>query len=201
MNDSIKNALDLYFICHYHPGGFLYELLCNNIYNASRLSDNTKDMSIPEIMDYIINNFPDSSWGCKKDVDLWLKNKDNTKKIKSIEIPPCYTVLPEEDYFHELDISLSKSDSDKEITINSISQIIDKLVEDGDLRNKEFDSSFICSEDDDLGFYQQACDFLIPIANSVKTCKHGHKYYEHEYYDGTEKDTCPWCIIKKLSKL
>lgn len=56
----------------------------------------------------------------------------------------------------------------KIINITSIKQIIEKLEADGDLRKKEIQENYKIYEDDDLGFYQQACEYLIKkIENKV----------------------------------
>lgn len=49
------------------------------------------------------------------------------------------------------------------IVIESTQQIIDRLSSDGDMREAhEFDSiPYIVRSGDDLGFYQQACEFLL----------------------------------------
>lgn len=61
------------------------------------------------------------------------------------------------------------------IVIKSIDQIIQKMSSDGDLREHEFDVTerHVCCEGDDLGFYQQACEFLISMISqkSEKKCK------------------------------
>ena len=51
----------------------------------------------------------------------------------------------------------------KEIIITDVNQIINKMIHDGDLREHQFyiSENCICCEGDDLGFYQQACEFLI----------------------------------------
>ncbi len=91
--------------------------------------------------------------------------------------------------------SCSWYETDRETKIESIDQIIDKLTEDGDFRKGEFDYPYICFEDDDLGFYQQACTFLIEALAEIQTCKKGHKFVakSHEY-------VCPLCQLDEVRK-
>jgi len=109
-----------------------------------------------------------------------------------------------------------------DIKIENVDQIIDKLTNDGDYRNGDFDRSFVCKEDDDLGFYQQACAFLLEgtaidggkeiqtrlTANAedfdsiivdilkklatIQTCEKGHQFVANSH-----EYVCPWCVIEK----
>jgi hypothetical protein len=108
-----------------------------------------------------------------------------------------------------------KDDFKQVTTVENIEQIIAKMEEDGDLREGDFfaEDGFECLSDDDLGFYQQACAFLVSdiirrldkleketedyihLKASIQTCKKGHIYYAQ-----SPEYPCPWCIISKLTE-
>jgi len=83
-----------------------------------------------------------------------------------------------------------------ELKIESADQIIDKLIADGDLREDEFDTAFVCSDGDILGFYQQGCELLLKELAEIQTCKNGHRFIakSHEY-------VCPLCMLDKIRNL
>jgi hypothetical protein len=149
--------------------------------------------------------------------------------VKDEDVPPMPKCKPpkeevlEEEMFALHDVLTSP----KEIQITSIDQIIEQITNDGDLREHEFHEEDICCEGDDLGFYQQACVFLLKetaidgdeeiqkrlTANAedfdgiimdilkklatIQTCKKGHKFVANSH-----EYPCPWCIIDKTkSKL
>ena len=86
-----------------------------------------------------------------------------------------------------------KPEFPKEIEIETVSFIIGKMIADGDLREGEFDEPYIYQKGDDLGFYQQACEFLLKKVDRIKTCENGHEYVanSHEY-------PCPLCTLKYI---
>ena len=79
------------------------------------------------------------------------------------------------------------------ITIDFLSDITNRLEMDGDLRAGRHFRNYRCMSDDDLGFYQQACEFLIQKLAEIQTCKEGHKFIakSHEY-------VCPLCRLDTI---
>jgi hypothetical protein len=54
-------------------------------------------------------------------------------------------------------------------TITSINEIINRLREDGDLREcSEKLDAYGYTDEDDIGFYQQACEYMIKIINAMQ---------------------------------
>ena len=45
--------------------------------------------------------------------------------------------------------------------IDNMEMIFDKLIADGDLRDGDHDEHYEVNQDDNLGFYQQACEYLL----------------------------------------
>ncbi len=54
-------------------------------------------------------------------------------------------------------------------TIVDSNKIVEKLINDGDLRDGEHYEDYEVAEDDDLGFYQQACELLLKQRDDLKT--------------------------------
>lgn len=104
--------------------------------------------------------------------------------------PPKPEVLEEEMFaLHDV---LSNP---KEIKIESVEQIIERMIHDGDLREHDFNYAFVCCVEDDLGFYQQSCEFLVKELAEIQTCKEGHRFVakSHEYI-------CPLCQLDEVRK-
>lgn len=101
------------------------------------------------------------------------------------------------------------------ITIDSLEQITDKMSEDGDLRDGDYfnTESFECLPDDDLGFYQQACAFLVSnVLIRLKNLEKAQDKLEkieamthvcekdHMYIAKSKEYPCPLCIINRILK-
>jgi hypothetical protein len=56
------------------------------------------------------------------------------------------------------------------LTIASVEQIKSQLIEDGDLRQGEHDRPHIVNIEDMLGYYQQACEFLVHQVEELRSC-------------------------------
>jgi hypothetical protein len=102
------------------------------------------------------------------------------------------------------------------ITINSFEQIKEKLIADGDLREGEdWDDSEALEvlPDDDLGFYQLSCSYLISqimsrldkleaIQDKLEEVEAVTQVCEkdHMYIAKSKEYPCPLCIINKILK-
>lgn len=91
-------------------------------------------------------------WKIAVTLAVFLEKNQDLPKIKTNETTTKLTET----------ISQEILSGQKEIKITDVNQIIDKMINDGDLREHDFGiQKLICCEDDDLGFYQQSCEFLI----------------------------------------
>ena len=57
------------------PGGFLYALLCNDLFGAVGRADNNSFAGLEDIMSIVWNEVPSRCWGSKEEVDRWLDGK------------------------------------------------------------------------------------------------------------------------------
>jgi hypothetical protein len=95
----------------------------------------------------------------------------------------------------------------KEIKIKSAEQIIDRLIHDGDLREHDFDYPYFCCEGDDLGFYQQGCEFLVhKLEDSEKQLESLEKPKQEDFQDrltanAEDFDGIVSDMLKKLAEI
>ena len=71
--ESIKN----YYYHKFHPGGFVYAMLCNDFVGAACRADSWNQEKLHEYANWLINRMPPGSWGSKEIVDAWLRSDRN----------------------------------------------------------------------------------------------------------------------------
>lgn len=84
-----KEALDNYFLRGWEPGGFIVNILTNNLYGAVTSADIANRHAIWEIVTWLTTDpmVPNYSWGAKEHVSNWLHDSDGirTKFVEKIE--------------------------------------------------------------------------------------------------------------------
>lgn len=70
-----KAALDRYINDRILPGGFLTAVLSNDLFGAVGKADSENLAALPEIVRYIYNEVPSSSWGTKDIIWKWVEGK------------------------------------------------------------------------------------------------------------------------------
>lgn len=78
MKPSTRAALDRYRDGHIEPGGFCRAVLENNLLQAVSFADPENLHDIPEIVEYVWNELPASSWGSPERVTAWLAQRPAT---------------------------------------------------------------------------------------------------------------------------
>jgi len=71
----IKNAIDRYVNDRIMPGGFLYAVLTNNLFEAIGRADCHSLDNLVDICSYICNEIPSVCWGSAEKVDNWLNGR------------------------------------------------------------------------------------------------------------------------------
>jgi len=87
------------------------------------------------------------------------------------------------------------SETTEEIRITTVKQIWAQLAYDGDLRKHDFYEPYVCCKGDDLGFYQQASEFLVKEVDRIRICIEGH-----EFISNGPGGRCPYCAIDNIKK-
>ena len=84
-----KEALDSYFLKGYEPGGFIVNILTNNLYGAVISADIANRHAIWEIVTWLTTDpiVPVRSWGTKDQVSNWLNDVGSirTKFVNKME--------------------------------------------------------------------------------------------------------------------
>ena len=72
--DYTKEALDRYVSHGIMPGGFLVKVLSNDLFGAVGQADSENLAALPEIVKYIYNRMPSSSWGSRDHVVNFIRD-------------------------------------------------------------------------------------------------------------------------------
>jgi|TARA_Y100000310_G_scaffold219808_1_gene221234 hypothetical protein len=70
------DALERYIRDRLPPGGFLTAVLSNDLVGAFGAADSTNVEAMKEIIVFIYNRIPSSSWGSKEKVNAWIANRE-----------------------------------------------------------------------------------------------------------------------------
>lgn len=74
--DYILASIKRYTHNRIAPGGFLYAVLSNNLFESFGRSHTTSLEALPEIIKYLYNEVPMACWGSSKKVEDWLSEKE-----------------------------------------------------------------------------------------------------------------------------
>lgn len=80
--EEIMNSLSDYVNREYVPMGFLYQVLCNNLFGAIHRADATMKPLIPLLCEYIFWEIPGDCWGSREIVKAYMAEKQDTGKAK-----------------------------------------------------------------------------------------------------------------------
>lgn len=67
-------SIKLYVEKGYPPGGFLYAVLTNDLFEAVGRADSRNSKAIKEICGFIHNEIPALAWRTKEKVETWVKH-------------------------------------------------------------------------------------------------------------------------------
>ncbi len=73
MREDLYGALERYLNHGIMPGSFMTAVLENNLMEACGRADHENIRNLPNIVGYIYNHIPSSSWGSKEKVNEFLK--------------------------------------------------------------------------------------------------------------------------------
>ena len=76
-----KETIDLYVSHGCEPGGFVYAVLCNDLFGAIARADIENRANLQAICQYIYNDICSDCWGSKEKVQSWMKQKRAEKEI------------------------------------------------------------------------------------------------------------------------
>ena len=62
-------------------GGFLYALLCNDLFGAVNRADNNSFAGLEDIMAIVWNEIPSNIWGSKEHVNSWLESDTPVESV------------------------------------------------------------------------------------------------------------------------
>lgn len=68
--ESIKN----YYYRKYHPGSFVYHMLCNDFVGAATRADSWNQEKLYDYARWLNDRMPTGAWGSKEIVDSWLRS-------------------------------------------------------------------------------------------------------------------------------
>jgi len=68
-------GIDSYVTDKIPPGGFLYAVLSNNLFEAMMKADDINQSRMHDICSYIYNNTPANCWGSPEIVKEWLESR------------------------------------------------------------------------------------------------------------------------------
>jgi hypothetical protein len=71
--ENVQTAIESYYYHKFHPGGFVYALLCNDLVGAVLKADYWNAFEIKQIVLWLVQRMPPAAWGSKEVVDAWLK--------------------------------------------------------------------------------------------------------------------------------
>ena len=69
-------------------GGFLYAVLTNDMTEALFRADIENREALYDIVSYIYNNIPGDAWGSPTKVEMWMKKKQEERKLQPMKNYP-----------------------------------------------------------------------------------------------------------------
>lgn len=73
--EHMQDGMMRYIEQGYHPGDFLYLMLCHEIYDATGHADHINLQALPTYIRFMYNEIPASAHGSRENVDAWMKSK------------------------------------------------------------------------------------------------------------------------------
>lgn len=72
-----REAIENYYYHGWHPGGFVYHVLANDLVGAATRADNWNSPIISMYARWLNEKMPMCAWGSKETVDEWMKGFEN----------------------------------------------------------------------------------------------------------------------------
>ena len=70
--DHTREALERYFLYAFEPGSFVKAVLCNDLVSSVARADHFNKPAIAGIVEWIVNNAPEGSWGHEEYYQEWI---------------------------------------------------------------------------------------------------------------------------------
>ena len=80
--ESVRDTLKLYITYGFDTGDFLYYVLSNNLTRAFYNADKINKPIIEDILIWLYNHAPSSSWGSPEKVAEWIDSRKTTSHSK-----------------------------------------------------------------------------------------------------------------------
>ena len=72
-----RESIEHYYYRGWHPGGFVYHLLANDLVGSITRADHWNRSIIPSYASWMNERMPHNAWGSKEIVDNWMKDFKN----------------------------------------------------------------------------------------------------------------------------
>lgn len=80
--DHLREGLDRYAHERIPTGGFLYAVLCNDLFEAVCRADAESLAALPAVCGYVYNELPSKCWGSEVRVAAWLHPHDPGRAVR-----------------------------------------------------------------------------------------------------------------------
>jgi hypothetical protein len=75
MRSETRDAIDRYVATGEDPGGFLINVLSNNLFESFNYADDYNSKNMLDVVRYVFNHTPSVCWGGRTIVDEWMSHK------------------------------------------------------------------------------------------------------------------------------
>ena len=89
--EHTRKSLDNYLVYGLPPGGFLTNVLCNNLYGAISNADHINIQRLPDIVRWLNFNAPPHSYGHPEGMKYWMTDPDGMRKRYAERVEKEYT--------------------------------------------------------------------------------------------------------------
>lgn len=74
---GLAEGLEAYIEEGQEPGGFLYAVLTNDLFEAVGRADRVNRLALTAIVEWVYNEAPSTCWGSKERVKAWMEEHSN----------------------------------------------------------------------------------------------------------------------------
>ena len=101
--DHTREALERYFLYAFEPGSFVKAVLCNDLVSSVARADHFNKPAIAGIVEWIVNNAPEGSWGHEEYYQEWINKgpayESFQKSLVWEALNADHTEMKDNDYF------------------------------------------------------------------------------------------------------
>ena len=101
--DHTREALERYFLYAFEPGSFVKAVLCNDLVSSVARADHFNKPAIAGIVEWIVNNAPEGSWGHEEYYQEWINKGPAYERFQQSLVWEAlnadHTEMKDNDYF------------------------------------------------------------------------------------------------------